>query len=43
MRDLGDEISVSRCHQNRVLRPRAKLQNVTKINDRLAEVDAPTR
>jgi hypothetical protein len=43
MRDLGDEISVSRCHQNMVLRPRAKLQNVTKINDRLAEVDAPTR
>jgi hypothetical protein len=43
MRDLGDEISVSRCHQNMVLRPRAKVQNVMKISDRLAEVDVPTR
>ena len=42
MRDLGDDISVSRCHQNMVLRPRAKVQNVLKIRDRLTEIEAPT-
>jgi hypothetical protein len=42
MRELGDEISVSRSHENMVLRPRAKAQNVRKISDRLAEVEAPT-
>ena len=42
MRELGDDISVSRSHENMVLRPRAKTQNVRKISDRLAEVEAPT-
>ena len=42
MRELGDEISVSRSHESMVLRPRAKAQNVRKISDRLAEVEAPT-
>ena len=42
MRELGDDISVSRSHENMVLRPRAKAQNVRKISDRLAEVEAPT-
>jgi len=42
MRELGDDISVSRSHENMVLRPRAKAQNVRKISERLVEVEAPT-
>jgi hypothetical protein len=41
MRELGDEISVSRSYENMVLRPRRAL-NVRKISDRLSEVEAPT-
>jgi hypothetical protein len=41
MRELGDEISVSRSYENMVLRPRRAL-NVRKISDRLTEVEAPT-
>jgi hypothetical protein len=33
IRELGDDISVSRSHEGIVLRPRAKAQNVRKIND----------
>ena len=39
VRELGDEISFSRCHQSIVLRPRAKAHNVRHINDRLADVE----
>jgi hypothetical protein len=41
MRELGDEISVSRSYENMVLRPRRAL-NIRKISDRLSEVEAPT-
>jgi hypothetical protein len=41
MRELGDEISVSRSYENMVLRPR-RAQNVRKISERLTEVEAPT-
>jgi hypothetical protein len=41
MRELGDEISVSRSYENMVLRPRRAL-NVRKISDRLSEVESPT-
>jgi hypothetical protein len=41
MRELGDEISVSRSYENMVLRPRRAI-NVRKISDRMAEVEAPT-
>jgi len=41
MRELGDEISVSRSYENMVLRPRRAL-NVRKISERLTEVEAPT-
>jgi hypothetical protein len=40
IRELGDDVSVSRSHEGIVLRPRAKTQNVRRINDHLAEVDA---
>ena len=33
IRELGDDISVSRSHEGLVLRPRAKPLNVRKIND----------
>jgi hypothetical protein len=36
VRELGDEIGFSRCHQSIVLRPRAKAQNLRQISDRLA-------
>lgn len=39
MRELGDDIGVSRSHESMVLRPRAKTQVVRKISDRLAEVE----
>jgi hypothetical protein len=39
MRELGDEISVSRSHESMVLRL-AQAQNVRKISDRLAEVSS---
>ena len=39
VRELGDEIGFSRCHQSIVLRPRAKAHNVRHISDRLADVD----
>jgi hypothetical protein len=41
MRELGDEVSVSRSYENMVLRPRRAL-NVRKISERLTEVEAPT-
>jgi hypothetical protein len=41
MRELGDEISVSRSYENMVLRPR-RTQNVRKISERHTEVEAPT-
>jgi hypothetical protein len=41
MRELGDEISVSRSYENMVLRPRRAL-NVRKISERMTEVEAPT-
>jgi len=41
MRELGDEVSVSRSYENMVLRPRRAL-NVRKISERLSEVEAPT-
>ena len=41
MRELGDEISVSRSYENMVLRPR-RAQNVRKIGERLIEVETPT-
>jgi hypothetical protein len=41
MRELGDEISVSRSYENMVLRPR-RTTNVRKIGERLTEVEAPT-
>ena len=41
MRELGDEISVSRSYENMVLRPR-RATNVRKIGERLTEVEAPT-
>lgn len=40
IRELGDDISVSRSHEGIVLRPRAKAQNVRKINDLVPEVEA---
>jgi hypothetical protein len=40
MRELGDEISVSRSYENMVLRPRRAI-NVRKISDRLNEAEAP--
>ena len=39
VRELGDEISISRSHQNLVLRPRAKVHNVRHISDRLADLE----
>jgi len=39
VRELGDEIGFSRCHQSIVLRPRAKAHNVRHISDRLADVE----
>lgn len=39
VRELGDQIGFSRCHQSIVLRPRAKAHNVRHISDRLAEVE----
>ena len=41
MRELGDEVSVSRSYENMVLRPRRAL-NVRKISERLTEVESPT-
>jgi hypothetical protein len=41
MRELGDEVSVSRSYENMVLRPRRAL-TVRKISERLTEVEAPT-
>lgn len=38
VRELGDDISISRSHQNMVLRPRAKVHNVRHISDQLADV-----
>ena len=38
MRELGDDVSVSRSYENMVLRPR-KSTNVRKISDRFPEVD----
>ena len=40
IRELGDDVSVSRSHEGLVLRPRAKAQNIRKINDHLTDVDA---
>jgi len=40
IRELGDDISVSRSHEGIALRPRAKAQNIRKTNDHLAEADA---
>ena len=39
MRELGDDISVSRSHESMVLRPRPKTQNVRKINDHVVDVE----
>jgi len=39
VRELGDEIGFSRCHQSVVLRPRAKAHNVRHISDRLADIE----
>ena len=41
MRELGDDVSVSRSYENMVLRPR-KATNVRKISDRFVEVEVPT-
>ena len=41
VRELGDDISVSRSYENMVLRPR-KATNVRKITDRFVEVEVPT-
>jgi len=41
MRELGDEISVSRSYENMVLRPRRAI-NVRKISDRLSEAESTT-
>ena len=42
VRELGDEIGFSRCHQSIVIRPRAKAHNVRHISDRLADVETTT-
>ena len=40
IRELGDEIGVSRSHQGIVLRPRVKGLNVLKINDSVPDVES---
>ena len=40
IRELGDDISVSRSHEGLVLRPRAKAHNVRKLHDQVAEPEA---
>ena len=39
IRELGDDISVSRSHEGIVLRPRAKAHNVRRINDQVVDVE----